>query len=326
MSTQMTSFTLPRTFERWPFLPILNKHWSASSRDSGILSPSPQWVDKLISSGIDRLAAWMYPFLNKKQLELATSFLCLTIVIDHLTDGKSVDDVEIMLGSLEASPTSPDGSSKVINELNRRLWNGHTNELSNDTVLSNVFPPAYRTYLEGVIEQARIRSRPTSASPVTLEEYLRVRRGDVAADAFFALCTMSVSSSTVSLEDMQLEELNSRAAEMLILNNDIMSFKKEYMAGDMHNAVAILMLSENLDIQESVDKVAQLHDKALDKFLRLYNDLCSGDNALYIEEYGKSVAMTLVGLDEWMFETTRYFGSEGKNVKVQRIVSIEREE
>lgn len=88
--------------------------------------------------------------------------------------------------------------------------------------------------------------------------------------------------------------------------------------------IPVIMNEHGLDLQAAVDFVGDLCKQSIDRFNNDRDNLPSWgakidkDVAVYVD----GLANWIVGSLHWSFESERYFGKNGKDVKVNRIVNL----
>src|SRR5882762_10200576 len=105
---------------------------------------------------------------------------------------------------------------------------------------------------------------------------------------------------------------------------DIFSYNVEQSKGDTHNMIPVVMNEQGLDLQSAIDFVGDLCKQSIDRFNTDRNNLPSWgakidkDVGVYVD----GLANWIVGSLHWSFETERYFGKNGKDIKASRIVNL----
>jgi hypothetical protein len=88
--------------------------------------------------------------------------------------------------------------------------------------------------------------------------------------------------------------------------------------------IPVVMNEEGIDLQSAVDFVGALCRQSIDRFnddrdsLPSWGPKIDRDVAVYVD----GLANWIVGSLHWSFETERYFGKTGQDVKVTRIVDL----
>jgi hypothetical protein len=88
--------------------------------------------------------------------------------------------------------------------------------------------------------------------------------------------------------------------------------------------IAVVMNQEGVDLQTAVDFVGDMCKQSIDRFQEERSRLPSWgpeidrDVAIYVE----GLADWIVGSLHWSFETERYFGKNGRQVKASRVIEL----
>jgi len=88
--------------------------------------------------------------------------------------------------------------------------------------------------------------------------------------------------------------------------------------------IPVIMNEQDLDLQSAVDFVGDMCKQSIDRFNHDRNILPSWgakidrDVAVYVD----GLANWIVGSLHWSFELKRYFGKNGQDVKVHRVVDL----
>jgi len=105
---------------------------------------------------------------------------------------------------------------------------------------------------------------------------------------------------------------------------DIFSYNVEQSKGDTHNMIPVVMHQEGVDLQTAVDFVGNMCKQSIDRFnedrarLPSWGPEIDRDVAIYVD----GLANWIVGSLHWSFESERYFGKTGLQVKATRTVDI----
>ena len=105
---------------------------------------------------------------------------------------------------------------------------------------------------------------------------------------------------------------------------DIFSYNVEQSKGDTHNMIPVVMHQEGVDLQTAVDFVGKMCKQSIDRFnedrarLPSWGPEIDRDVSIYVD----GLANWIVGSLHWSFESERYFGKSGRQVKATRTVDI----
>ncbi|MGV0583753.1 terpene synthase family protein [Mycobacteroides chelonae] len=162
----------------------------------------------------------------------------------------------------------------------------------------------------GCVEEVVYRN---SAAVYSYSEYLRMRRNSVGMGMYFALGEALVcptaSAHYGAIGKQYHDRLLAVALDHIALANDLFSFRAEADANDPVNAVATLVLSEQLTVQDAVDRVGievQNNENAFRKIL--HQTRCDLGETDPVSAYGELLWHMMCGNVDWSFRTTRYNG------------------
>lgn len=90
--------------------------------------------------------------------------------------------------------------------------------------------------------------------------------------------------------------------------NDLFSYPKEEIHGDMHNLVSIILRENNCTLQEAILKTVTIHNQDMTKFITVCSELPSfGDYDSHLRHYIRILGAILKGNVDWSTkETHRY--------------------
>jgi len=105
---------------------------------------------------------------------------------------------------------------------------------------------------------------------------------------------------------------------------DIFSYNVEQSKGDTHNMIPVVMNEEGLDLQSAVDFVGTMCKQSIDRFMDDWANIPSWGPKIDkdVDVYVTGLADWIVGSLHWSFESERYFGKTGRQVKATRVVNI----
>jgi hypothetical protein len=103
------------------------------------------------------------------------------------------------------------------------------------------------------------------------------------------------------------------------------SYNIEQAAGHGgHNIITVVMNEKKVNLDGALDWVAEYHGQVLSEFQAQYQMLPSWEPAIdqKVKTYVERLGQFIRGIDCWAFETERYFGTKGREVQKQRIVTL----
>lgn len=169
-----------------------------------------------------------------------------------------------------------------------------------------------------IAHQAEYRSR--SHIP-DLDTFLLLRRQSSGAYSTIALYEMDLNIPDQIRQHSTIVELETIAVELICIANDVLSYNKEQAVGDEeHNIVTVIMKQFDLDLQPALDKAGELSTARIEQFNTLYRNLPCwfGPVDLEVQKLVHGMAMCVSGVMHWSYESQRYFGSRGLEVKHSR--------
>ena len=90
--------------------------------------------------------------------------------------------------------------------------------------------------------------------------------------------------------------------------------------------IVIVMQTQGFALQEAVDYVGTLCKASIDRFIeaktRVESFDCGGQIDKDVAQYIKGLEDWIVGSLHWSFESERYFGKTGRQVKNTRVVKL----
>ncbi|MFI6044002.1 terpene synthase family protein [Nocardia sp. NPDC051321] len=160
----------------------------------------------------------------------------------------------------------------------------------------------------GCVEEVHYRN---SAIVYDFDTYLRMRRNSVGMGMYFALgeaLAPPFAEATVDGAEFRARLLG-HALDHIALANDLFSFRAEADADDAVNAVATLVLSENLSVQQAFDRVGlEVLRNEIDFRRTLGTTVSTLGRDHPVSVYGGLLWNMMCGNVDWSYRTTRYNG------------------
>lgn len=180
----------------------------------------------------------------------------------------------------------------------------------------------WEEYAIGVAQQAELRKQ--SHIP-DLDTFWRIRRATSGAYPTISLHEMDLNIPDKIRQHPALVELEKLAVEMICIANDVVSYNKEQAVGDdQHNIITVVMKQLGLDLQHGFDRVGEMNTAKIERFHVLYRDLPRwlGPVDLDVQKLVDGIAMCVSGVLHWGYETQRYFGKRGLEIKAARYLNL----
>jgi hypothetical protein len=166
--------------------------------------------------------------------------------------------------------------------------------------------------LSGIDEcfTAYAAKRDVARRIVGYDGYLAARRDDFAGGVllWFVEYLYGVDLDEMSAAPADLTPLHAACLENVFLVNDLLSFRKEYLAGETMNAVSVLCGTAGLGTQQAVDVVCRRVAASEAAFLTAADALLADRPAL--APYVTGLRTMLAGNWAWMWTAPRYHGPD----------------
>ncbi|ROV94058.1 hypothetical protein VMCG_08230 [Cytospora schulzeri] len=261
---------------------------------------------------------------NFKQLRCSNDLMNLFFIVDEYSDKSSPSDVwdqvSISMDALR-NPQKPRPEGEWVGgEATRQFW-ARTYPISTST-FHRRFIDSWEDYLHGVAQQAEDRH----ASYVRdVDSYLQVRRKTVGVIPSLNMLEMGMDIPDEVMEHPVIRELMSLGSDLVFISNDILSYNKEQASGDdQRNIVTIVMREQALGVQQAIDWAGQLHDSKTERFNELYLQIPRWGGPLdwEVQTFMHGVAQLVSGNVQWSYESERYLGKRGLEVRATGVLHL----
>lgn len=173
-----------------------------------------------------------------------------------------------------------------------------------------------------VARQAEDRTR--SHIP-DLDTFLQLRRLSSGGAPTIVLHEMDLDIPDEIRQHPTIVELETIAVELICIANDILSYNKEQAVGDEeHNMITVIMKQFGLDVQSALDMAGDMSTARIKRFYTLYSTIPRwlGPVDLDVQKLVDGMAMCVSGVLHWSYESQRYFGKRGIEVKKSRYLHL----
>ncbi|KAE8146500.1 pentalenene synthase [Aspergillus avenaceus] len=179
-----------------------------------------------------------------------------------------------------------------------------------------------RDYCRGAVEQVHSSSKGNYPS---LDEMLKFRRQSAGVSPLFALVEYAhkLYIPDPVFQTRSIKEIERIGIDLVLLQNDILSYCKEEKEGVTHNMVAICRRS-GMPAQMAFDHVGEmLLTRYHDWYLAL-SELPSWGEEIdaEVQQYIRGVQNVVRANLHWSFRSGRYFGDANEDVRKTGIVTV----
>ncbi|KAI0642461.1 terpenoid synthase [Trametes meyenii] len=326
-----TTFRLPDTLADWPLPRRINVHYPEVSEESIVwirsfnaFSPAAQQIFERGNFG--KLAALLYPTFDRDQYRVACDCINIFFLYDDHTDALDAQGVSDFMNTamdalLHPEKPRPIGES-LVGEVTRDFWSRAITYAT--ATARRRFIASWVDYAKAVVEQAKDRDEHRVR---TIEEHFALRWGTAGVLPCFAIAELALDIPDDVHQHPLVQALRENVVDVIIFDNDIVSYKKELQAGDEnHNFITVVMRQQHVDLDRALMWLADQHRQRTERVLSLLPQLAS---LPYSEEIKRDLAAYVDHIANWPrahscwnFESGRYFGDDGLRIQRERTVTL----
>ncbi|EAU88892.1 hypothetical protein CC1G_12294 [Coprinopsis cinerea okayama7 len=276
------------------------------------------------------LTGYCYPYTTPERLRVVADFLNYLFHLDNISDGMMTRETAVLADVVMNALWFPEDyrptKGQAAEELNpgklaRDFWSRCIPDCGPGTQAR--FKETFGSFFEAVNIQARARDEGVIPD---LESYIDVRRDTSGCKPCWVLIEYALG---IDLPDFVVEHpviaaLNQGTNDLVTWSNDIFSYNVEQSKGDTHNMIIILMEHHGHTLQSAVDYVGSLCQQTINTFCENKQQLPSWGPEIddMVAKYVQGLEDWIVGSLHWSFQTRRYFGDEGQEIKQHRLVKL----
>jgi len=250
--------------------------------------------------------------------------MVLFFIYDEYTDNSNGDGAracaDLVLDVLRNPHMERPHGESILGEITRQFWL-RAIEVASEPAQQR-FIQSFSAYVYAVIDEASDRTRGHIRG---IADFLELRRLTAGAYASFFSVELGLDIPHEVMAHPAVESLRSLAADSTVLTNDLYSYNNEQAAGHGgHNIITVVMNEKNVDLDGALKWVGEYHEEVLSRFQAQCQMLPSWgpDIDLVVNAYLDRLAHWIRGHDCWSFESGRYFGSKGPEIKEHRMVGL----
>jgi hypothetical protein len=269
--------------------------------------PTEQHVRSAQKAKVGLLIARAFPTAMLRGLQLVADWTVLFCVLDDYIEKLPTSaEVESYLQHLldlfrnDMSGSSDDPFALGMMDLRQRLLAmGAPSHFTR-------FADRLGDMFAGNVAEARNRER---AQIPSVASYLQLREVTIGLQVMFALSELLEGFSLADSvrQHPALQRLATRTSNIVGWSNDLFTYEKEIMQGEMHNLVMVLVNERRLTMAEAVAQAVALHDNEVRSFLEEIEQLpCFGLANASVQRYVTMLKCWIRGHLDWAHETGRY--------------------
>ncbi|KAF9878407.1 hypothetical protein CkaCkLH20_03899 [Colletotrichum karsti] len=242
----------------------------------------------------------------------------------HLKDDpvKAEEELDAHYAILENKNPPVQRGENPIRYVFQTTWDRFKKRASPE--LQERYKASMKGYFEGLIGQVKVQESQ-KALKLTVDEYMDFRRATIACEPCYALVEYAhgINISQKQIDHESIQVCMRTASDLVILVNDILSYRKDLEQGVDHNLISLLK-AQGHSTQAAVDKISDMIDEC---YKAWYGALVR--MPVWGEKIDKEVLKYLDGCRNialgnlhWSYESGRYLGAEGAQVKETRIMHL----
>ncbi|KAI0747240.1 terpenoid synthase [Daedaleopsis nitida] len=270
------------------------------------------------------LAALAYPDTSREGLRTGIDLMILFLVVEEFSDVQPPVIVHEMVRTVIDAMGDPDkprpaGETHQIGEMMRQFWaRAHTIATAQS---AKHFVETFTDYLHAVADQAEDRDKGTIR---TIDEYFKMHRENAGVRPSYFPGEQHLFIPDEVYYHPAIRELESLVVDLVVVDNDIFSYKKEVAVGDKHNSLAVAMHQFDCDLDHAMRWVVKCRKEVETRFLAALECVPSwgpdvdAQVKMYIAHLGNWPRCN----ECWSFESGRCFGDKGRQYQKTRLVLL----
>ncbi|EPQ52188.1 terpenoid synthase [Gloeophyllum trabeum ATCC 11539] len=269
------------------------------------------------------LTSMCYPYAPYHELRVCCDFMNYLFHLDDLMDDMKKSSTWSLRDEVIGVLRDPDGyrPQSRVGKMTRDFW---TRLATTSTFgVESRFIKTFDAFFSAVSQQAYDRQEGHIPD---LESYIAMRRDTSGCRPCWALIEYAYDLAIPDevMEHPILCSLGDAANDLVTWSNDIFSYNNEQARGDTHNMIVVVMKQKHLSLQSAVDFVGSMCKDSIDRFVEDRANLPSWGPGIddAVARYVQGLADWIVGSLHWSFDSGRYFGDKGKDVKMSRVVEL----
>ncbi|KAL6852143.1 terpenoid synthase [Trichoderma novae-zelandiae] len=181
------------------------------------------------------------------------------------------EEVDAILAILDDEPSDTHADKPLIYVF-RSIWDRIKMGAAPD--LRERWKEAHRKYVEGLIYQSRRTKLGFAAAP-TVDEYMSYRRETIGVVLAIRLVEYAenIKLSRTQLDHPSLQLCTRTIIDLVILSNDILSYKKEVELDDAGNNLITILKAQHLSDQEAMDEIGRMLDACYETWYSALDEL-----------------------------------------------------
>ncbi|PPQ69928.1 hypothetical protein CVT26_013253 [Gymnopilus dilepis] len=325
-------FTLPDLLANFPWPRNLSEYYEECKAESSAWTEAFDPFDEEGLKGFNLcdfnlLASLAYSPRERELIRLGCDLMNIFYVFDEYTDiadGNGAEKVrDIIMDAFKNPHKERPAGELMLGAMARDFWIRASSYVRPGAHCLKHFIHDFDTYTAAVVREADDRSKRRYRG---FEDYLSIRRDSSGCFPSFALCEFGLDLPEEAFHHPRMAALREQGTDLIAIGNDIDSYAMEKARGlELHNSVALVMVEQNTDVQGAINWLEQyaagVHAAFLDNVANMPS--WGEDVDRRVKIYIDGIAQWVRGNDDWTFESGRYFGNKGLEIKKSRVMTLQ---
>ncbi|KAL4916019.1 pentalenene synthase [Aspergillus aurantiobrunneus] len=235
------------------------------------------------------------------------------------------EEVAINLSLMEDNPDPELFSCEKypLRHLQHWIWDRFAKKSS--SALQRRYKESMKHYMLGIIDQLHEERANPSVSSLTPLEHLAMRHRTVAIKPCYALSEYAYGLEVPQyvFDNKVIKELEDLALDIIALENDMVSFKKEQLMGEPNNIIEIYC-QQGFSKQGAYDEAEKLYRACYRQWYIALSEMPSWGETVdaQVQQYIGSIQNVCRATFYHSFKSERYFGNARDTVRKTRIIDV----
>ncbi|KAM0803199.1 Presilphiperfolan-8-beta-ol synthase [Usnea florida] len=295
-----------------------------------LLRESDKWAARNSKADLAYLASMFAPSCDEDALRMVVDWSHWVFLFDdqfdegHLSRDPTAaqEEIERTLAIMEDTQRPVMAEENAIRYVFQTTWDRLKKRSSQE--LQQRWKDSHRNYFEGLLEQVKVMHDQRMFTRDVLE-YMNMRRRTIGAYPTLVLTqyVLDIRLPQDIVDHPSVQECMCVSADLVILVNDILSYKRDLAQGVDHNLITLLK-KQGLSIQLAVNRIGSMLDECYKRwYIALANMPILGEEMdRQVLKFADACRDVALGNLYWSFKTGRYLGSEGDKVHKTRRLSV----
>ncbi|KAG9312647.1 terpenoid synthase [Chiua virens] len=310
--TRPTRAFIPDVLARWPWPRQINPNYAVLKKQTDA------WVASF--QAFSPKAQHAYDHCDFKHARIGCHLMHVVFLFDEYSDRSTPIEVrkqkDVVMDALRNPHTPRPKGEWLGGEFVRQFWDLAVQNAT--AVAQKRFIHAADEYLESVVQESIDKKERRI---LDIESYVTARRRTSGVKISFSICELGLDIPDEVMSHPAIQEMILAATDIIAFCNDIYSYNMEQLRGDDgHNIITIVMHEHRTDVNGAMLWVEDLLFGAQERFHAAKAALPEWDEPLnsQVQEYCDGLGQWVRAVDEWSFESERYFGKKGSEIKKNR--------